>query len=205
MEKLKQEERIGKYKMPRKSLINLNLKRKLLIGTVLGGILSCLFGALYLTDMIARWGAENEIVYHAPISVSFAYPVEIKPREKVVQVDSVVYQVIEITEVNPEFYKDLTETEKKICDAFGLHCKEAIAIAKAESGMRVDAMNINTNNTIDLGLFQINSVHYKKQGCSLQEIVTVEGNIKCAKQIYDASGWNAWVAYNKGVYLKFLK
>ena len=189
----------GKFKMPKKKLLTLARKRQLLIGLWLSGILSCLFLGAYTVDRIAKWGADNEIVYNQPIKVEFKSPVEVRPRPKVVQLDAVIY------EVKPEFYKGLNDTEKKICDTFGLHCREAIAIVKAESGMREDAMNINTNGTVDLGLFQINSIHYKKVGCSLKEVTTIDGNIKCAKQIYDASGWNAWSAYNNGSYLNFLK
>lgn len=189
----------GNYKMPKKKLLTLARKRQIKIGIIVGAIITSAGLGAYLMDSAARWGALHEVVYQTPVEVKIQSPIVIKDRPQIVQIDAVIY------EVKPEFYKGLNDTEKKICDTFGLHCREAIAVAKAESGMRESAFNINTNNTIDVGLFQINSIHFSKQGCSLKEVSTTEGNIKCAKQIYDASGWNAWVAYNSGAYLKFLK
>jgi hypothetical protein len=189
----------GKYKMPKKKFLSLATKRRIKIGIYAISIISAVLSGAYAMDATARWGATHEVVYQTPVEVKIQSPIVIKDRPQVIQLDAVIY------EVKPEFYKGLNDTEKKICDTFGLHCREAIAVAKAESGMRESAFNINTNNTIDVGLFQINSIHFSKTGCSLKEVSTTEGNIKCAKQIYDASGWNPWVAYNTGAYLKFLK
>jgi hypothetical protein len=189
----------GNFKMPKKKLLTLARKRQIKIGIYVASIISAVLLGAYAMDSAVRWGATHEVVYQSPVEVKFQQPVVIKDRPKVVQIDAVIY------EVKPEFYAGLTDTEKQICDTFGLHCREAIAVAKAESGMRESVFNINTNDTIDVGLFQINSIHFSKQGCSLKEVSTTEGNIKCAKKIYDASGWNAWVAYNSGAYLKFLK
>lgn len=185
--------------MPKKKFLTLEKKKKIKIGIYVTGIISGLFLGAYTMDSVARWGATHEVIYQTPIEIKTQAPVVIKDRPQVIQIDAVIY------EVKPEFYKGLNDTEKLICDTFGLHCREAIAIAKAESGMREGALNINTNNTVDVGLFQINSIHFTKQGCSLKEVSTLEGNVKCAKQIYDASGWNAWSAYNNGSYLQFLK
>lgn len=185
--------------MPKKKFLTLAKKKQFKIGIYAICIISAMLLGAYAMDATARWGALHEVVYQNPVEVKVQSPIVIKDRPKVIQLDAVIY------EVKPEFYKGLTDTEKQICDTFGLHCREAIAVAKAESGMRESAFNINTNDTIDVGLFQINSIHFGKTGCSLKEVSTVTGNIKCAKQIFDASGWNPWVAYNSGAYLKFLK
>ena len=96
--------------------------------------------------------------------------------------------------------------EKYICDKWGIaDCKIALAVAKAESGMREQAFNINTNNTVDIGIFQINSIHFNKEGCSLKEITDAYKNVDCAYQIYKASGWNAWSAFNNSSFKNNLK
>lgn len=81
-----------------------------------------------------------------------------------------------------------------------------IAIAKAENGYRwhgwrEDAFNINDNDTIDAGIFQINSVH----GYSLKELVNHESNIKAAYEVWLKQGYNAWVAYWNGAYKEYLQ
>jgi hypothetical protein len=78
--------------------------------------------------------------------------------------------------------------------------KMAIAIAKAESGLRVDAINENSNGTRDGGLFQVNDVH----GYSMEERLDLENNVRIAREIYEKSGWFPWVAYKSGAYKKFM-
>lgn len=77
--------------------------------------------------------------------------------------------------------------------------KTALAIAKAESGMRADAKNINRNGSNDVGIFQINSIH----GHSIEERLDPIENIRMAREIYERRGWEAWSAYNNQKYLQY--
>lgn len=95
--------------------------------------------------------------------------------------------------------------EKYICEKFGAYdCKTAIAIARAESGMREDAIHANTNGTVDIGIFQINSVHFSKIGCSLKELAVAESNVDCAYLIWERQGWKPWAVYGNGAFTKEL-
>ena len=101
-------------------------------------------------------------------------------------------------------YPDAIDTplKKYICDKFGVYdCKTALAVASAESGLREQAVHINNNNTIDVGIFQINSIHFKQEGCSLKEIIDQYKNVDCAYGIWKVQGWNPWVAFINGNYL----
>lgn len=50
--------------------------------------------------------------------------------------------------------------EEHICRASnGEYCELLVNLAKCESSMNKDAWNVNTNGTVDFGLYQINSVH----------------------------------------------
>lgn len=94
--------------------------------------------------------------------------------------------------------------EDKICKAFGKDCKLALAVSQAENGTRqCDRLNVNTNKTADIGLFQINTIHLKK-GYSLKDLMDCDKNIEVALTIYKRQGWNPWVAYTNGSYKKFL-
>jgi hypothetical protein len=89
--------------------------------------------------------------------------------------------------------------EQYIKYVFGKQGSTAIKIAKAESGMRCDAVTNEPNKTVSIGLFQINSVHYKKY--KLTDVSSCRGNIDIAKQIYDDwGGWEAWSTYKNGSY-----
>lgn len=67
----------------------------------------------------------------------------------------------------------------------------AIKIAKAESGIRPDAIGKNTNGTYDMGVFQINDCHSKR--ISRQDRLDFEKNIRFAYKLRKEQGnWNAW-------------
>lgn len=125
------------------------------------------------------WSTKNRIVVTPPVVVTFNKPFrveEIKP-EVIVEKFTLDYP----DEIN-------TPIEKYICQKFGpWDCKTALAVFSAESGLREDAININSNNTIDYGIAQINTVHFKKPGCSMKELVIAEKNVDCAYRIWDES------------------
>lgn len=67
----------------------------------------------------------------------------------------------------------------------------AIKIAKAESGLRTDAINKNSNGTFDIGTFQINDVHGKR--ISREDRMDFEQNIRFAYKLrLEQGNWNAW-------------
>lgn len=84
----------------------------------------------------------------------------------------------------------------------------AVAVAKAESGMRCGALNpANTDGSADKGLFQINTVHearIARHGWSYEDMTDCEKNLTIAKEIQTEQGWTPWSAYNNGSYKQFL-
>jgi cell wall-associated NlpC family hydrolase len=78
-----------------------------------------------------------------------------------------------------------------------------VAIAKAESGWTVDAINTsNSNGSIDRGLFQINSVHSQYNAAQL--LSDPRYNTMAAKAIYDGQGLKAWSTYNADRQLPYM-
>lgn len=176
----------------------MNTKTKL-IAIICAIVLACglIFAAL---KAISSWFNAHEIRFNKVLEVQVNKPIEIVNR----QVE--VTQIVQVMNDIPNPVDLQTDTEKYIYEVFGIdNYKVAIAVARAESGLREDAININSNNTIDVGTFQINSIHFKKAGCSLKEVSTMQGNVLCAKSIFDASGWNPWVAAKTGAMIQFLK
>jgi hypothetical protein len=141
------------------------------------------------------WYATHEMVFNKIINLEIKKPFEIREREVSER------EIINVVEKMPD-YGQLSDIEKYICDKWGVYdCKTAIAIAKSESGLKEDAFNTyNTNGTLDVGVFQVNSVHFSKPGCSLKELVDAKKNIDCAYSIYKNSGWGAWSAFNSGAF-----
>lgn len=100
------------------------------------------------------------------------------------------------TEVSLDTQDNLTGTEKDICNMkYSWDCSTAVAIAKCESSLRSNAWVIEPNNTISVGLFQINSVHFNNYG-GIQNVLN--NNIDVAYSIYQDWGnnFNAWTCNN---------
>lgn len=180
--------------------ISLNSKRKVnKLKLVLIGLGLILFGALviFLLIQIDKFFDEKTLKFQAPIQVKIQKPILVEKREEKIE------YIVQYAENLPQ---PETPLEKYICDKFGVaDCKIAIAVAKAESGMREWAFNINENGTIDIGIFQINQIHWTKEGCSPKELFDAHKNVDCAYKIWKESGWNAWTAFKNGAFLLKVK
>lgn len=150
--------------------------------------------ALYsLVQFTNTFFEENYLVFNKVIELKINPPFEIKKREP---------QVIE-TRVVLDYPEEIdTPLEEYICEKFGPYdCKTALAVASAESGLREDALNLNGGDSLDYGIFQINSVHWEREGCHLRDLVDPHKNVDCAYQIWVEQGWTPWVAWKNGSYL----
>src|SRR3990167_8128030 len=113
------------------------MKRKLLGIITLLLLLSIL--AYAGVQSIASWFNSHEIVFNQVLKVELNKPFDIKKREPIIK------------EVVLDYPDEIdTDIERYICEKFGtFDCKTALAIAKAESGLREDAIGVNTNSTVD--------------------------------------------------------
>ena len=85
--------------------------------------------------------------------------------------------------------------EEHICKASnGKYCDILINLAKCESSLRKDAMNVNTNGTVDIGIFQINTVH---QDISNSEKFDVYAATRWTVNKLDNGKGHIWVCWNK--------
>lgn len=164
------------------------------------------FSVFFTIKKIADWFNDNEVIFNKVINIDVQKPISIKKREKTIN-------IVEVAQVVDNLPKAQTPIEQYICDKWGVtECKLAIAVARAE-GLKYDkegnvipdAYNVNKNGTFDLGVFQINSVHFKKDMCHLKDMVDPYKNVDCAYEIYQDSGWNAWSAFKNGSYAQYLK
>lgn len=130
--------------------------------------------------------------------LSFQLPWDIGSRKPLAMMSPVANEVVKEAVATD----GMTPVEKKILDKFGvLNYQVAHAVAKCESGLRVDAVNWETH---DLGLFQINWPVWEKPvkekfGYSLVDMFDVDKNIEVAHWIWDRDNsghgsWNPWVA-----------
>lgn len=100
----------------------------------------------------------------------------------------------------------LTPDEQYGCNLFKADCKTFLAILAAESHANHAAINVNTDNSVDFGCMQINSVHLKQIDTTNINLLNCQQNIGVAYTIYHQQGnsFGAWASYTSGAYKKYL-
>jgi len=82
----------------------------------------------------------------------------------------------------------------------------ALAVHRAENPRGdCEIYHYNTDGTLDWGYFQINTVHLKRPGLNLRDLLDCKANIDFAYQLYAERGFQPWSTYNNGAYLKHLR
>jgi len=136
-----------------------------------------------------------ELNFRQPINIKLHAPITIAKR---IAKTNIITIAQADTHNNP-----LTPTQQYICDKFGDQCRVALSVAKAESNDNCNEVNVNTNGTVDLGIFMENSVHLGKQ-FSLYDLASCQTQIDAAYKLYKEQGWGIWVSYTSGAYKKYL-
>jgi hypothetical protein len=105
-----------------------------------------------------------------------------------------------------QFGHHLTAYQQYACNKFGKACRIALAIQRAENPRGAcEIYHYNTDGTLDWGYFQINTVHLKRVGLNLRDLLDCRANIDFAYQLYLQRGFQPWSTYNNGAYRKFLR
>lgn len=92
--------------------------------------------------------------------------------------------ILTINAAQADSVKPSIETIAAILHASKMHKIDAqalIKIAFIESRFKNDAVRLNKNKTVDVGMFQINSVNWVK--CQAYNILTIQGNALCAAKL----------------------
>jgi len=109
------------------------------------------------------------------------------------RVSIALYPTIEVAEAQilaPEL-----SIEEHICAATGgENCDVLINLARCESALNKDAYHVNTNNTVDLGLFQINSVH---KDISSSEKLDVYASARWSNDKIKSGQGSIWVCWDR--------
>jgi hypothetical protein len=103
-------------------------------------------------------------------------------------------------------HRPLTAYQQYACLKFGPACRVALAIQRAENPEgKCETYHYNSDGTLDWGYFQINTVHLKRAGLNLRDLLDCRANIDFAYQLYsERESFSAWSTYNNGAYRKYL-
>jgi hypothetical protein len=104
-------------------------------------------------------------------------------------------------------HRPLTAYQQYTCLKFGPACRVALAIQRIENPEgKCETYHYNSDGTLDWGYFQINTVHLKRPGLSLRDLLDCRANIDFAYQLYsEHQSFSAWSSYNNGAYRKYLR
>jgi hypothetical protein len=100
--------------------------------------------------------------------------------------------------------RPLSADQQYACEKFGPACRVALAIQRAENPSgRCEIYHYNSDGTLDWGYFQINTVHLKRPGLNLHDLLDCKANIDFAVQLYqERHGFTPWSTYTSGAYLQ---
>jgi len=100
----------------------------------------------------------------------------------------------------------LTAYQQYACNKFGLACRIALAVQRAENPRGAcETYHYNSDGTLDWGYFQINTVHLKRAGVNLRDLLNCKANIDFAYKLYTERGFEPWTTFNSGAYRQFLR
>ncbi len=143
-----------------------------------------------------RMHAEYAINLQSPLRVRLQWPVVIARRADA--------QDAEMAQSDQKHA--LTAYQQYACRKFGKACRTALAIQRAENPQgKCEIYHYNTDGTLDWGYFQINTVHLRRPGVVLRDLLDCRANIDFAFQLYqEQRGFTAWSTFNSGAYRRYL-
>jgi hypothetical protein len=102
--------------------------------------------------------------------------------------------------------RPLSAWQEYACRKFASDCRVALAIQRAENPQgKCETYHYNSDGTLDWGYFQINTVHLKRPGLNLRDLLGCKSNIDFAYQLFqEEGGFSPWSTYNSGRYRQFL-
>lgn len=102
--------------------------------------------------------------------------------------------------------RPLSAWQQYACRKFGPNCRIALAIQRAENAQgKCETYHYNSDGTLDWGYFQINTVHLRRPGLNLRDLLDCKANIDFAYQLYLEKGdFSPWSAFRNGSYQKFI-
>jgi hypothetical protein len=158
------------------------------------GLLLPLAAILGMAVFIVK--AEYTVTLRSPLRVRLQWPVVIAART-----------AGETSEAqSDQFNHRLTAYQQYACNKFGSACRIALAVQRAENPRGdCETYHYNSDGTLDWGYFQINTVHLKRAGVNLHDLLDCKANIDFAYQLYTEKGFEPWTTYRTGAYLEFLR
>ena len=141
--------------------------------------------------------AQYTFSLQSPLRIRFQWPLVIARRDSAEEAGAAQ---------GDQFGHRLTAYQQYACNKFGSACRIALAVQRAENPRGAcEIYHYNSDGTLDWGYFQINTVHLKRAGVNLRNLLDCKANIDFAYQLYTERGFEPWTTFNSGAYRQFLR
>jgi hypothetical protein len=153
--------------------------------------------ALVLVVSLVRFHAGYTVSFQLPFRLEFQSPVVIARRTK----------TDDAFKAQTDQRHSLSAYQQYACTKFGSECRVALAIQRAENPQgKCEIYHYNADGTLDWGYFQINTVHLKRPGLNLRDLLDCKANIDFAYRLYlEKHGFTPWATFNSGRYRRYLR
>jgi hypothetical protein len=142
---------------------------------------------------------------HEHYSFALRSPVRVRFQSPLVVIEKSAAQTLWQAEFDGHG-RSLTAYQQYACRKFGSACSIALAIQRAENPAgKCEIYHYNSDGTLDWGYFQINTVHLKRPGLNLRDLLDCKANIDFAYQLYTENGFAPWSAYRNGGYRQYFR
>jgi hypothetical protein len=143
--------------------------------------------------------------FHVHYTVSLQSPVTVGFQSPMVVAERITSDGAERAQADQQGRR-LSAWQEYTCRTFGDDCRVALAIQRAENPRgKCEIYHYNSDGTLDWGYFQINTVHLKRPGLNLRDLLDCKANIDFAYQLYrERGGFTPWSTFNSGLYKKFI-
>jgi len=137
------------------------------------------------------------LTLQSPFRIRFQWPLVIAPRMSAEEAGAAQAD---------QSGRRLTAYQQYACNKFGPACRIALAVQRAENPRGAcEIYHYNSDGTLDWGYFQINTVHLKRAGVNLRDLLDCKANIDFAYRLYTERGFEPWTTFNSGAYRQFLR
>jgi hypothetical protein len=143
--------------------------------------------------------------FHNEYTISFQSPVVVRLQSPLVIAERITSDGAERARADQRGRR-LSAWQEYACRKFASDCRVALAIQRAENPQgKCEIYHYNSDGTLDWGYFQINTVHLKRPGLNLRDLLDCRANIDFAYQLYrERGGFTPWSTYNSGRYRQFI-
>lgn len=156
-----------------------------------------LLAGAFVVLVIFEFHAQYTVSLQSPLVLRWQWPLVVAQRMR----------SADAAQARADQRYDLTAYQQYACRKFGDACRIALAIQRAENPAgKCEIYHYNSDGTLDWGYFQINTVHLKRPGVVLRDLLDCRANIDFAYKLYlERGNFTAWSTYNNGAYRRFLR